>query len=225
MRKTVLGIFSSTRDAEHAINQLEDNGYVAKDISIVARDREDLHYIADNTGADVADGALSGAATGGLLGGLAGLLIGIGAITIPGIGALLIGGPLATALGLTGAAATTISGAATGALAGGILGALVNLGIPEDEARVYEDRIKEGGILVAIPAQQGREADVREILEDNGADMIRAIEHPEEYVSPTRSDTYKGYDEYAQPGYYAAGIKGGKTKKRSKRVIEDEVVD
>lgn len=106
---------------------------------------------------------------------LAGLLVGIGAIAVPGIGALFIGGPLAAALGLSGAAATTVSGAATGALAGGLIGALLGLGVPEEDARIYEERIKEGGILIAIPSRTGDEARAMDILEDTGADQVRAI--------------------------------------------------
>ena len=120
--------------------------------------------------------AVSGATTGGMIGGIAGLLVGIGAITIPGLGAILIGGPLAAALGLTGAAATTVTGALTGALAGGLVGGLVGLGVPEEDARVYEDRVKSGAILVAVPLRDANEESVRGILEDNGAERVRSFD-------------------------------------------------
>ncbi len=175
MAQTLLGVFAGRGDAEGAINALEADGYNPKDISIMMRNSDEAQVVAENTGANVAEGAVSGATTGGVLGGLAGLLIGIGAITIPGVGALLIGGPLAAALGLGGAAATTVSGAVTGALAGGLVGALVNLGVPEEDARVYEQRIKEGAILVAVPVREGRESEARQILEDHGADQVRSV--------------------------------------------------
>ena len=177
--KLILGVFSEREQAEKAINGLEEAGYPAKDISIVMKDKTEAHAVAENTGASVADSAVSGATTGGVIGGIAGLLVGIGAITIPGIGALLIGGPLAAALGLSGAAATTVSGAVTGALAGGLVGALVGLGVPEEDARVYEERIKAGAILVAVPLKNEPENEAQAILEAHGEDQIRNVSEKE----------------------------------------------
>ncbi len=175
MAKMVLGVFGSRTDAEGAIEDLEEAGYNPKDISIMMQDKAEAAVIAEDTGTDVAEGAVSGATTGGVLGAIAGLLIGIGAIAVPGVGALLIGGPIAAALGLSGAAATTVSGAATGALAGGLIGALTSLGVPEEDARLYEERLKAGGILVMVPARSDDTADVSTILEDNEADQVRTV--------------------------------------------------
>ena len=173
----VLGIFSTRDQASLAIDDLEQAGFDAKDISIILKDKDkgEIVETTDEAGS-VAEGTVSGAVGGGVLGGLAGLLIGVGAIAIPGIGAVLIGGPLAAALGLTGVAATTVSGAVTGALAGGLVGALVGWGVPEEEAKLYEERIMEGGVLVAVPITHDNENKVREILEENEADQIRTIE-------------------------------------------------
>jgi uncharacterized membrane protein len=175
MADMVFGIFADKDNAEDAIDDLKSDGYDAKDISIVVKDGTVGETVAADTGASVTDGAASGAATGGVIGAIAGLLVGIGAITIPGVGALLVAGPIAAALGLTGAAATTVSGAVTGALAGGLVGALVGLGVPEEEARVYEERVREGGILLAVPVREGTTREARMILEDNGADKIRTV--------------------------------------------------
>lgn len=181
MADLVLGIFANKTDAEDAIEELKDIGYNAKDMSIVMRDANDVKDVADATGASVADSAVAGATTGGVIGGLAGLLIGIGAIAIPGVGAVLIGGPLAAALGLTGAAATTVSGAVTGALAGGLVGALVGVGVPEEDARFYEERVSQGAILVVVPVSPGRTEEARTILEDNGAEQVKAVESNEHH--------------------------------------------
>jgi hypothetical protein len=175
MANMVLGVFANRTEAEDAIDDLKDAGYNPKDISIVMKDTAEGQAVASNTGANVASGAATGATTGGVIGALAGLLVGIGAIAVPGVGALLIGGPLAAALGLTGAAASTVSGAVTGALAGGLLGALMGLGIPEEDAKVYEQQVKAGGILVAVPAREGEGSDARNILEDDGAQQVRSI--------------------------------------------------
>lgn len=175
--KTVLGIFSDRESAEDAIDELEENGYTAKDISVIMKDGEHMKTSSGETvGENVATGAVTGMTTGAAIGGLAGLLVGIGAIAIPGVGAFLIGGPLAAALGLTGAAATTVTGAATGGLAGGLLGALTSLGLPEDTARVYEERVREGAIVLAVPVDKRLEyKEVQEIFEDNDADQIETV--------------------------------------------------
>ncbi len=177
MAEMVLGIFSERESASNAIDELERNGYNPKDISIVAKGEEDrvVTSYADS-GSPVSQGAASGAVTGGVLGGLAGLLVGIGAVTLPGIGALLIGGPLAVALGLTGAAATTVSGAVTGALAGGLVGGLIGLGVPEEDAQVYEDTVRRGGVLLAVPVDKSRTQTVQDIMTNYHADKIRVIE-------------------------------------------------
>lgn len=217
MNQTVLGIFTNRMDAESAVDDLETVGFSVKDISIVMKDTQEAERFAREKGTSVADSAVSGAVTGGVIGGIAGLLIGIGAIAVPGIGAILIGGPLAAAFGVTGAAATTVSGAATGVLAGGLIGALVGLGVSQEDAKLYENHIRSGGILVAIPAQAGREDDVVSILEDNGATQIRTINAE---VSETIREEIQepAYDSNRPYAYAPLGVKGGKSRsKKSKQ--------
>lgn len=187
MAKMIFGVFAEREKAEEAINELESEGFDPKDISIVMQNHDDAKEIHNNTGARVAGGVTAGATTGAVIGGLAGLLIGIGTIAIPGIGGLLIAGPLVAALGLTGAAATTVAGATTGALAGGLIGALVKLGIPEEDAKVYEDRVKNGAILVAVPAMAGKHREASSILTDQGAEQVKTVDLKEE----SRSDDYR----------------------------------
>lgn len=172
MNEMVLGVFSNKDNVEKALYDLKDAGLETKEISVIMREIKDEE---DGGGSQVVEGATSGAATGGVIGGLAGLLIGIGAIAVPGVGALLIGGPVAAALGLTGAAAATVSGAVTGILAGGLVGGLVGLGVPEEHAKEYEERVKKGDILLGVPVKEDEEEKVRKILEDNGAENVRTV--------------------------------------------------
>ncbi len=72
---------------------------------------------------------------------------------MPALGGFLIGGPIGAALGLTGVVAV------------GLIGALTHtFGLSEDEARDYETRINEGGILIAVPAKSGDEMEVKDIM-------------------------------------------------------------
>lgn len=175
MANVVIGVFSQRGHAEDAISELENNGYNPKNMSIMMRDTDEARRISEETGAgNVVGNTLGGAATGAVVGGIAGL---VASFIIPGLGAIFIGGPIAAALGLTGAAATTASGAATGALAGGIIGALTSVfKLSDEDARMYGDRIREGGILIAVPAREGSEDEARAIMNDFDADNIKVVE-------------------------------------------------
>jgi hypothetical protein len=86
------------------------------------------------------EGATSGVVAGGLAGGVLGWLTGIGALAIPGLGPLIAAGPIVAALAGAGAVGTL----------GGIVGALAGMGIPEYEAKRFEGRIREGGLLLSV---------------------------------------------------------------------------
>lgn len=89
--------------------------------------------------------------------------MGIGMMTIPGLGAFIAAGPIMAAL----------AGAGAGGLAGGITGALVGIGIPEYEAKRYEGRIKKGGVLLSVHADDQEWKDKgKEILDRTGAQDI-----------------------------------------------------
>ncbi len=140
MRKKIVGVFENEREATAAIENLQQQGFAAEEISVLSRDRRDREAIQDETGSKAPEGVAVGATTGGVLGGIAGLLAGLGALAIPGIGPVVAAGPIAAAL----------TGLAAGAGAGGLAGGLIGLGIPEDEAKAYESYLDEGKILVLV---------------------------------------------------------------------------
>lgn len=167
MKYMTIGIFSDRSNAEAAINRLHNELKIPNDdISYIYRNLEgdvmevDANEISTDT---PAEGAKKGAVIGGTIGALAGIATVVG--VIPVIGPLFAAGPLAAALGLTGAVGTTAAGAATGAAAGGMIGALANLGIGQEKAQHYSDRVGAGDILVAVHT----EADARQIMTESGA--------------------------------------------------------
>jgi uncharacterized membrane protein len=101
------------------------------------------------------DNVADGTATGGVIGGLAGLAVGAGALAIPGIGPLIAAGPIAGLL----------SGAATGGIAGG----LIDWGIPQERGKFYEEKVKQGNILVSVRTSANRINDAADTLRRNGA--------------------------------------------------------
>jgi hypothetical protein len=64
---------------------------------------------------------------------------GIGALAIPGLGPFVAAGPIMAGL----------AGLGVGGAVGGVTGALIGMGSPEFEAKRYEDRLKDGGILLS----------------------------------------------------------------------------
>jgi hypothetical protein len=174
--RTIIGIFTEKDTANAAVSDLNSLQVDSKDISVMVRDLEWAHQVVKGKDVKVVESAATGVGTGVALGALTGLLVGIGAITLPGIGAFFIGGPIATALGLTGAAATAVSAATSGAVAGGLVGSLVGLGLPAEVAQVYEEKIKEGAVILAVaPRSMDDERLVREVFERRGAQAVHVL--------------------------------------------------
>jgi hypothetical protein len=66
-----------------------------------------------------------------------------------------------------------LAGAGVGGAVGGLTGALVGMGIPEYEAKRYEGRVKNGGILLSVHSDSSEETKrAKEILERTGAQDI-----------------------------------------------------
>ena len=66
-----------------------------------------------------------------------------------------------------------LSGAAVGAAVGGLAGGLVGMGIPEYEAKMYEDKLKAGKILISVHTDDSNERDrARDLLKADGAEDI-----------------------------------------------------
>jgi uncharacterized membrane protein len=166
MSKSIVGIAKNRLDVETVVDDLQASGISAADISILIPDSGGIPETGTVKATKAPEGATTGAVAGGLTGGTIGLLAGVGSLAIPGLGPFIAAGPLMAAL----------SGAAVGATAGGLIGALTGLGIPELEAKVFEDRIKNGGYLVAVHvSDRNEDKDIREILKRNRLEDVSAV--------------------------------------------------
>ncbi len=148
--KKIVGVFQTEQETTRAIEDLKRQGYSTDEISVIAKNKEDVSAVTEETGSKAPEGIAAGAYTGGMLGGIGGLLLGIGALVIPGIGPIIAAGPIVAAL----------TGAAVGAGAGGLIGGLIGLGIPEHEARQYNNYVDDGNILVLVDSDADRSAHV-----------------------------------------------------------------
>jgi sporulation protein YlmC with PRC-barrel domain len=156
----VYGVYSDREHVEKAVDRLRKEGFLSNDISVVFPDRDMNKEFALEKNTKAPEGAMTGGGTGFLVGGTLGWLVGIGTLAIPGVGPLLAAGPIVAAL----------AGAGVGGAVGGIAGGLIGLGLPEIEARRYEEEIKAGRILISVHCESVLAAQgARKVLEDSGA--------------------------------------------------------
>src|ERR1700693_2926932 len=159
----VFGIYKTRTIAETAVDELISAGFPSADGSVLLPDVQSTRELAHEKNTKAPEGATTGVAAGGAVGGTIGLLAGIGALAIPGVGPLIAAGPIVGAL----------AGVGVGGVVGGLIGALVGMGIPEYEAKRYEGRIKDGGILLSVPCDTSDEISrAKDLLKATAAEDI-----------------------------------------------------
>lgn len=159
----VFGIYPTSSQAEQAVDRLTAAGFAHQDVSVLLPDNQSSKEFAHEKNTKAPEGAATGVTAGGVVGGTLGLLAGIGALAIPGVGPFIAAGPIMGAL----------AGLGVGGAVGGLVGVLVGMGIPEYEAKRYEGRIKDGGVLLSVHCDTSAEIDAaKEVLKASGAEDI-----------------------------------------------------
>jgi hypothetical protein len=161
-------VFSSRQEAEQALNELKASGFPMDKVSIIARDADQNDQLGSAQMTDHIGNKDVGAAT-GVVGevlansALGGVLVGLGSLAIPGLGPIIAAGSIATALVAT-VASTGIEAAAFSGLAR----ALSDLGIPEEQARVFSDRLYQGDYLAILDGTDDEIGRAESILSNQG---------------------------------------------------------
>jgi hypothetical protein len=159
----VFGIYRNYGEVERGVDALQAAGFRNTDISVLFPESSGTKDFAHEKNTKAPEGAAAGAGTGAILGGGLGWLAGIGALAIPGLGPFIAAGPIMAAL----------AGAGVGGAVGGITGALIGMGIPEYEAKLYEGKVKDGGILLSVHSDDSVwTKKAKNILEGTGAQDI-----------------------------------------------------
>jgi hypothetical protein len=159
----VFGIYQTRGGVEQGVDALRAAGFRNTDISVLFPENEGTKDFAHEKNTKAPEGTAAGAGTGAVVGGTLGWLAGIGALAIPGVGPLIAAGPIVAAL----------TGVGVGGAIGGITGALIGMGIPEYEAKRYEGRVKEGGILLSVHSDNSDwTSKAKDVLERTGAEDI-----------------------------------------------------
>jgi hypothetical protein len=162
-KTSVFGLYPNVGQAESAVDDLVGSGFSNADVSVLMADNDASKTFAHEKDTKAPEGTTAGVAAGGTIGGALGLLAGIGALAIPGVGPFIAAGPIMGAL----------AGLGVGGAVGGLVGALVGMGIPEYEAKRYEGRVKEGGVLMSVHCDTSEEITrAKDILKRTGAEDI-----------------------------------------------------
>jgi hypothetical protein len=162
-KTAVFGLYPSVGRAEQAVDALVAAHFSNTDVSVLMSDVQGSKDFAHEKQTKAPEGTTTGVAAGGTIGGTLGLLAGIGALAIPGVGPFIAAGPIMGAL----------AGIGVGGAVGGLVGALVGMGIPEYEAKRYEGRVKDGGVLLSVHCDTSEEITrAKDILERTGAEDI-----------------------------------------------------
>jgi hypothetical protein len=178
----VFGIYPNTTAAESAVDRLVAGGFSNDDVSVLLSDVGGTREFAHEKATKAPEGSAVGVTTGGVVGGTLGLLAGIGALAIPGVGPLIAAGPIMSAL----------AGLGVGGAVGGLVGALVGMGIPEYEAKRYEGRVKDGGVLLSVHCDTSTEISrAKDMLKETGAEDIASS--GEESPAKENPSTEHGY--------------------------------
>ena len=162
-KTAVFGIYHTVKQAERTVDDLRAAGFSNDDISVLLPDMQSSKDFAHEKNTKAPEGTTAGVTAGGAIGGTLGLLAGIGALAIPGVGPLIAAGPIMSAL----------AGLGVGGAVGGLVGALVGMGIPEYEAKRFEGRIKDGGVLLSVHCDTSDEITrAKELLKHTGGQDV-----------------------------------------------------
>jgi len=149
------GLFNDRDSAEKAYKSVRSRGYTHDDVNLMMTDKTRDTWFSDDDveetelGNKALEGAGAGSAIGGTLGAIIGGIAAIGTnVFLPGLG-LIVAGPLAAAL----------AGAGAGGLTGGLVGALIGSGIPEERAHLYDEGIRNGGMVMGVNPRTPEDAE------------------------------------------------------------------
>jgi hypothetical protein len=169
MATSVFAIYNNREEIERTVDALRANGFRATDVSVLWPENVGTKDLAHERHTKAPEGAAAGASTGALIGGTLGWLAGIGALAIPGVGPFIAAGPIIAAL----------AGAGAGGAVAGITGALIGYGVPEYEAKRYEGRVRKGGLLLSVHADNREWAKkAQDLLVQTGGQDVSSADEP-----------------------------------------------
>lgn len=187
--RVVIGIFRSRPAADNCFKALLERGYLSSDINILMTERTRKQYYTTldleepestdgfgrktsemhrepSRGYSAGSKAVEGVGVGGTIGTAVGAtLAAIAAVgtslVIPGLN-LIVAGPILAAL----------AGGGAGALAGGLVGGLVGLGIPMQDAVLYNRALQEGGVVMSVEGRPKDAHEIKNVMIENSGEQV-----------------------------------------------------
>ncbi len=164
MSNRINATFKTSTAAEAVLLELEQLDVEERQISAIASDDTRGHSFNIETSTKAAEGTGIGASIGGVVGAIIGGLATATAMAVPGLNIVV-----------SGALASTLAGLGAGAATGGLVGGLVGAGMTEHEAKLYEDKIKNGAILISVDAKNSDQKDkIKDLFERHDTHNIAA---------------------------------------------------
>lgn len=158
-RRTVATVYPDRESAERAFDALQSASVPHGAMSLLTS-QETLQSLTSMDQKRVESGTAAGAGAGTILSSLAVVA------SLPLAGSFFAAGPFGALM----------AGAASGAVTSGSIGALIGLGFDEPTAKGFEDRIKEGGVGVAVETETKDEAErIKKLLSEAGDDRAREL--------------------------------------------------
>jgi len=168
-QKMVTAVFRTRTDAQTTYEWLRQRGYSSQEINVLMSEGTHAAFLSTeakehklNAGSEAAEGVGIGGAIGTTVGATLGAILAIGSmVAIPGLG--MVAGPIVAAL----------MGGGAGAVTGGLIGGLVGLGIPESNAKAYEEALRDGGVVIGVVPQAAKEvAPIKTYFEEHHGENV-----------------------------------------------------
>ena len=136
----VFAVYETRAAVETAADALINAGFPSRDISVLFPENVSLLDAASAPESKSGEATDKPASAQGVLSGALGVLAGLGMLAIPGLGPLVGEGTLKAGL----------AGLGVKSAVGDLARSLIDIGVPELEAKRYEDRLQQNAILVAV---------------------------------------------------------------------------
>jgi hypothetical protein len=154
---TVLALLENAEHTERVVHALQEAGFSDEEISVVMRDWSQEREPGEARAPLMAKGAIAGAVAGAT----PGLLATVASFLVPGLGWVQAVGPLVAVLGAT-----------PGVLFGAGVGAIGDSLLPKEKSRLYQERLEQGHVLLAVHTRPKEAPRAESILSQHGAQEI-----------------------------------------------------
>lgn len=160
IRQTLVATFDHQNAAERALSGLHDAGFGGEELSVMAKDPRRLKEV----DAEFIEGSYleDAGKVGGVFGGVVGAVMGLFGMFIPGVGPIVA----------SGAILSLLCGTAVGAAAGGLIGGLAGMGVPQTEAEIFVNSLKDDKILLVVTADSERILEAKQIIARQEPDEV-----------------------------------------------------